>query len=57
LFIFQKKNQNSGRRWTTEKIKKDFEISDAKGTEIINFIEFLDDFVSINLKTHLFKKK
>lgn len=38
------------------KNKKDFEISDAKETEIINFIEFLDDFDSINLKTHLFKK-
>ena len=38
------------------KNKKDFEISDAKGTEIINFIEFLDDLNSINLKTHLFKK-
>ncbi len=38
------------------KNKNNFEIFNTQGTEIINFIEFLDDLDSINLKTHLFKK-
>jgi hypothetical protein len=56
LLIFQKNNQSNGRKWTLEEIKKDFELIDIKGAEIINFIDLLDDLNSINLKGYLFKK-
>ena len=56
MLIFQKNNQSNGRKWTLEEIKKDFELIDIKGAEIINFIDLLDDLNSINLKGYLFKK-
>ena len=56
MLIFQKNNQSNGRKWTIEEIKKDFELIDIKGAEIINFIDLLDDLNSINLKGYLFKK-
>jgi hypothetical protein len=56
LLIFQKNNQSDGRKWTIEEIKRDFELIDIKGAEIINFIDLLDDLNSINLKGYLFKK-
>ena len=56
MLIFQKNNQSNGRKWTIKEIKKDFELIDIKGAEIINFIDLLDDLNSINLKGYLFKK-